>query len=93
MFAAHSCCNTAFDQSNERNLTTTGSKLGHDFLLFLGDLLLKQMTQYFRVNKHIMADNIRLGEKVNYISLNIYVYTRGFLNSRGENSSFNYYQE
>jgi hypothetical protein len=34
------------------------SKLGHDFLLFLGDLLLKQMTQYFRVNKHITADNI-----------------------------------
>jgi hypothetical protein len=93
MFAAYSSCNKVCDQSSERNLTATDSKLGHDFLLFLGDLLLKRMTQYFHVNKHIMADNIRLGQNVNYISLNIYLSTRGPLNSGGEKPLFNCYRE
>jgi hypothetical protein len=43
-----------------RNVTSTRSKLGQDFLLFQGDLLLKAMAQYSAVSKHIMAENIGL---------------------------------
>jgi hypothetical protein len=63
-------------------------QLGHDFLLFLGDLLLKQVTQYFPVNKHIMT-----AQNVNYISLNVYLCTGGPLNSGWQKPSFNYYRE